>query len=114
MDAQGSPLRPPAGEAHRQDKPQRVRQSHKSVRRAEACCSLVRRIDNHHLRAHRIRAFERPLQRVREQDRTETLSLCFLRDRQPAYKRRADQRIAWRVLARDLRHIALIAIAQRV
>ncbi len=68
MPSRSSSLRPPAGQAHWQHKPARVRQSHEAMRRVEARRRFVQRVDDHHRRAHRIGAFERALQCVRQQD----------------------------------------------
>lgn len=67
MSAHGSPLSPPVSETHRQDKPHGVRQSHEPMGRIEAGRRLVQCVDDHHRRAHRIRALEGTLQGVGEQ-----------------------------------------------
>jgi hypothetical protein len=54
------------------------------MRRVEAGCRFVQRVDDHHGRAHRVGALECALQRVGKQDRTEALALLVLGDRQSA------------------------------
>jgi hypothetical protein len=85
--AKASSFRSPASLTHRHNKAQRVRQSHEAVRRIEAGCRFVQRIDDHHGRAHRAGALERALQRVGKQDRAEAPALLLRGDRQPARRR---------------------------
>ena len=62
----GSSFSTPICKAHRQHKPERVGQSHESVRGVEAGCTFVERIDHDHRGPNRASALERALQRVGE------------------------------------------------
>jgi hypothetical protein len=107
VTANASSFRSPASLPHRHNKAQRVRQSHEAMRRVDAGCRFVQRVDDHHGRAHRVGALERALQRVGKQDLPKALALLVPGDRQPAGQGAADERIAGNVLPRRFRHLAL-------
>ena len=48
VNAKASSFNPHASLTHRQNEPQRVRQTHETMRRVEAGCRLVQRVDDHH------------------------------------------------------------------
>ena len=66
--SRSSSLRPPAGKAHRQHKPQRVRQPNETMCGVEGRGSFVQCIDENHRRAHGVCTLEGTLQSVRQED----------------------------------------------